>query len=568
MVWLWIGCAIFAAVCALSLLLAREAERNAMLSLHQPLRQHTAYVRYMRDKHDLNGFGFAQQLTRHMGGLSTFGLSFSSLPLIGGAIFLLGPAVAAGGPAVIGIGWPILGLFGLLTACSVAAFASAIPTAGGCYHWSLATGGRRSGLWSGWLHAAGSVLLLATTNIWLADWFCRTLQRLWGYTGSSGFFYLVLVTLFITQAAANARTGRVLGRLMSWSAGFQVALLAAILVILVTIAWPGLYPFQILGYTADFWNSVNGAGGGETSAVLGLLLLQRLFLGIGDAAQAGEETRDPRIALPWSIYLSTAGLSILGFVLFAFILLHARVGSEGLRALPALGDWLVDVWGRWGDASTLCFFLLAIVPVWMNGSSTMAAGSRTLFAMARDESIPFAGKLSVVSVDYRVPIRAVLALAAAAGVIATFFVMTVPASSLLTMVMQLVLLSVIAMHAALAIPIAGRLRETLQESDARKASSGIRKRSKLRGPWELGKYASAVDAVVVCWLTGSALLALWLLKPAALLIAAGCLLAGAWCIERKQRSLRRKTPVKIVGSLRFGRRSMDECIRIERKFPQ
>lgn len=568
MILLWMGCAVFAAVCGLTLFLALVAEGNMKQSLHQQLHEHTAYVRYMRDKHDLNGLGFPQQLTRHMGGLSSFGLSFSSLPLIGGAVFLLGPAIASGGPAVIGFGWPVLGLFGLLTACSVAAFASAVPTAGGCYHWALASGGRRSGLWSGWLHLLGSGAMLATMNLWLADWMCRNVERHLGYTGGTGLFYIVLVMLFVTQAAVNARAFRSLGRLHFWTAGCQLLLFVAILAILAAVAWPGEYPFQILTYTAMEWNPLQGAAGSDASWLLGLMLLQRMFLGIGEGAQSGEETRDPRITVPWSIYLSAAALAIFGFILFAFIAVHAKTGAEGLTALPGIGDWLVDIWDKWGAACSVLFFVLAALLAWANGTSTMASASRTLFAMARDESVPAAGKLAAVSEQYRSPVVALLTVTIVTGGIALLLAIAASPASLQTLIVQLILVSIAAMHAAYATPLGGKLKEAYSTARGSGGQPRSRRRNKLNGPWALGKYGTGVDTVTVCWLGGSALLAVVLLNPVALTAAAACLLVIAVVVERTQRSLRRKTPVKIVGSMRFSRRTIDECIRIERKFPQ
>lgn len=410
--------------------------------------------------------------------------------------------------------------------------------------------------------------MLATTNIYLADWMSRSIERHVGYTGGASLFYIILLMLFVSQAAANVRAFRLLSRLLTWTAAFQFALIVGIFAILASIAWPGAYPFQIMAYTSSSWIPVEPAAGG-TSMLLGFLLLQRLFLGIGDGAQAGEETSDPRITLPWSIYLSAAGLAFFGFILFAFIVMHARIGDFGLTAMPALGDWLTDVWERWGDAGASLFFVLVAVLVWANGTLTMGAGARTLFAMARDEVIPFASKLSAVSVLYRSPMQALLTIAAGAGAIALLSSAIYSSAMVQSLLPQLILLSIAALHAAYAIPIGGRVLLTLKErKDNHPLRPANRKRSKLHGPWNLGKYSLTVDGITVCWLTGSAVLAVCLLKPAALIIASVCLIAGTACMERMLRRLRRKTPVKIVGSIRFGKRTMDECIRIERKFPQ
>ncbi|WP_219837484.1 amino acid permease [Paenibacillus sp. R14(2021)] len=568
MVLLWIGCLLFAAVCMLTLSLARIAEKRAKLSLHQSLHQHSAYVRFMQDKHELNALGFAQQLTRYLSGLASFGFSFSSLSLIGGAILFLGPALAAGGPALIGFGWPLLGLFGLLTACSIAALASSVPTAGGCYHWALSYGGRRLGLWSGWLHVIGSLLMSVTTNLLLADWMCRIIEDRVGYSGGSGLFYTLLVLLFVSQGLVGVQGIRGLGALFTAAAGLQLLLIVVLFAMLALAAWPGEYPFQTL--SGDLFDSGTFGKGGH-SLLLGILLLQRLFLGKGTTAHAAEETCDPRINVPWSIYLSTTALFMLGFVLFAFILMHTALGGNGSgAAMLGLGVWLTEQWSAWGPLCSILCFIIAVFICWANGLTAATAATRALFAMARDESVPYFGKIAFVSKQFRSPMYAVITVSGASYMLATLLCTVASPESIQPLVQPLILLSVAAVHAAYALPVGLKLRSRYSASRQGVARSVSRDRGlpNRRGPWELGKYSVLIDAVTFGWLTVSAMLACSMLAlsvQVAAVILAG---AGFVGIELRHRSLTRKTPVKVVGSSRFGKRTIDECIRIERKFPQ
>ena len=248
--------------------------------------------------------------------------------------------------------------------------------------------------------------------------------------------------------------------------------------------------------------------------------------------------------------------------------MHAKTGAEGLTALPGIGDWLVDIWDKWGAACSVLFFVLAALLAWANGTSTMASASRTLFAMARDESVPAAGKLAAVSEQYRSPVVALLTVTIVTGGIALLLAIAASPASLQTLIVQLILVSIAAMHAAYATPLGGKLKEAYSTARGSGGQPRSRRRNKLNGPWALGKYGNRRRHRHGVLARGSALLAVVLLNPVALTAAAACLLVIAVVVERTQRSLRRKTPVKIVGSMRFSRRTIDECIRIERKFPQ
>ena len=73
-----------------------------------------------RDAEELRQLGYGQQLLREMGGFSNFAISFSIISVLTGAILLFGYGLKLAGPIVNSVGWPIVSLFTLAIAASMA----------------------------------------------------------------------------------------------------------------------------------------------------------------------------------------------------------------------------------------------------------------------------------------------------------------------------------------------------------------------------------------------------------------------------------------------------------------
>src|ERR1043165_6732257 len=118
-----------------------------------------------QDLRDLHRLGYAQQLFREMGGFSNFAISFSIISVLTGAILLYGYGLKLAGPIVNTVGWPLVSLFTLAVAASMAELASAYPTAGGLYYWAHRLGGRGWGWITAWLNMIGQVTITAGIDI-------------------------------------------------------------------------------------------------------------------------------------------------------------------------------------------------------------------------------------------------------------------------------------------------------------------------------------------------------------------------------------------------------------------
>ncbi|HTF37388.1 MAG TPA: amino acid permease, partial [Blastocatellia bacterium] len=103
----------------------------------------------LQDSLELGKLGYAQELFRTMGGFSNFAISFSIISILTGAVTLYGHGLTMGGPAEMAFGWPLVTLFTLTVAMSMAELASMLPTAGAMYHWSSRLGGKGWGWFTG-----------------------------------------------------------------------------------------------------------------------------------------------------------------------------------------------------------------------------------------------------------------------------------------------------------------------------------------------------------------------------------------------------------------------------------
>ncbi len=108
------------------------------------------------DAETLHKMGYAQELSRRMGGFSNFAVAFSIICILAGGITSFQVGFSTGGAFTAIIGWIVGSVFALIVGCSMAQIASAYPTAGGLYHWSSILGGRGWGWATAWLICWGS----------------------------------------------------------------------------------------------------------------------------------------------------------------------------------------------------------------------------------------------------------------------------------------------------------------------------------------------------------------------------------------------------------------------------
>ena len=103
-----------------------------------------------------------------MGGFSNFAISFSIISILtvrSSSTTTVWPGQARGGP----LGWPLVTVFVLLIAASMAEIASAYPTAGGLYYWAPKMKNKGWGWWTAWFNLIGQFAIVAGIDWAAAD---------------------------------------------------------------------------------------------------------------------------------------------------------------------------------------------------------------------------------------------------------------------------------------------------------------------------------------------------------------------------------------------------------------
>src|SRR6266849_1774149 len=167
-----------------------------------------------QDTRDLERLGYAQQLFREMGGFSNFAISFSIISVLTGAVLLFGYGLKLAGPIINSVGWPVVSLFTLSVAASMAELASAYPTAGGLYFWAFRLGGRGWAWVTAWLNMIGLVTITAGIDVAAATYIIGAATRIagvpadvpvpvFGTATSWNFQLVVMVLIMIPQVVIN-----------------------------------------------------------------------------------------------------------------------------------------------------------------------------------------------------------------------------------------------------------------------------------------------------------------------------------------------------------------------------
>src|SRR5262245_29332820 len=117
------------------------------------------------DVRTLHRLGYAQELSRVLGGFSNFAISLSIICILAGGLTSVHVGYCAAGGGGVVIGWGLMAALALAVAATMGQIASAFPTAGGLYHWAAILGGRGWGWVTAWFNLLGLVTVLAAINV-------------------------------------------------------------------------------------------------------------------------------------------------------------------------------------------------------------------------------------------------------------------------------------------------------------------------------------------------------------------------------------------------------------------
>jgi amino acid transporter len=379
------------------------------------------------DERRLHELGYKQELSRAWSGFTNFAISFTIISVLAGTFTSFAFAWQNGGPIAASIGWPVLCVFVLMVAFSMAELTSKYPTAGGPYWWAYDLGGKGWSWMTGWFNIVGLIGIVASVAYGAAT-FLNILFGLYGLNilginfGDTAHVlseqFLLYLAILVLYTAVNIFADRGLALMNNISVGWHLAGVAIVIGLLVFV--PDRH--QDFGFVFGERINNNGAFGGSTSNLgfwllvlpVGFLLTMYTQTGYDASAHTAEETRGAAMAAAQGVWRSVFWSAVIGwFVLLAFLFAATDVDAinKGAGYSTFIFTSALDPW------AAKLVILIATVGQLFCGAAGLTSASRTWYAFSRDRGMPGWSLFRRVNRD-RVPFNAVIAVSVASLVIA------------------------------------------------------------------------------------------------------------------------------------------------------
>lgn len=368
------------------------------------------------DKQVLHKMGYAQELSRRMGGFSNFAISFSIICILAGGISSFSAAFNSTGGGGAFIGWFVGGLFALLVSFSMGQIASAYPTAGGLYHWGSILGGKFWGWLTAWFNLLGLVFVVSSVDVYLYQVFFKglllgTVLKVDVASFPAPWDQHIFVGLALISQALFNHYGIKLTTKLTDFAGYFIFALTIIFIATLFIFTPVPLDFARL---VTFTNFTGDAGGGVIPATpslflaffFGLIYVMYTITGFDASGHTSEETHDAQVNVPKGMWTSVFYSWTFGLVLVAAIIL----------AMPSITDGAAQgfnaftyMWSASKMPYALALFIAVglVVVNYICALAGLTSTSRMMYAFSRDGGLPASEYLSHISTKYRTPTHAI-----------------------------------------------------------------------------------------------------------------------------------------------------------------
>lgn len=460
-----------------------------------------------QDMEDLHKLGYAQQLFREMGGFSNFAISFSIISILTGAILLFSYGLQFAGPIINTYGWPIVSLFTIAVAASMAELASAYPTAGGLYFWAHRLGGYKWAWVTAWFNMIGQITITAGINFAAALYIVGAINRIFGASlpTDTTATIVAMVIIMIPQILINIFGIKLTAMLNDFSVWWHIGGVI-IMALLLTIFGKHAQPFSFLfqsqisanpndlaysfaagPFTFDsIMMNIPGlaglyaSGGIAFAFVLGLLQAQWTYTGYDASAHVAEETVMARLNSAWGVFLSVAVSAVVGYIMLIILTLH--IPDIAATIDPANGPAVLYI--VYENLNTFFANIIAIIiggAMWLCGLASITSMSRMWFAFARDGGMPGHALISQIHPTLRTPVWSIIITCILAVLLTVY-------AALYSVV---VAISTTALYLAYAIPIYLNIRNKMSRQGEYTTPK--------TAPWSLGSWGLLINWAAVLW---------------------------------------------------------------------
>ncbi|KAH8813353.1 amino acid transporter-like protein [Xylogone sp. PMI_703] len=361
------------------------------------------------DEKEITNLGYVEELRREFSVWSLGSLCLCLMATWEALSSVVAAALTSGGAPCLFYNYIISFIGSVAIAASLAEIASIYPTAGGQYHWVAVLAPRNQKIlasWlTGWISCGGQIVLTASAafNGGLQLQAFITLHNPDSYTPQRWQGMLFYWAILVYAAIVNIWGVRILPQTNLAAGVLHIAGFIAIVVVLGVMA-----PKHNAHYVFVEVTNNSGWTNDGVSWLVGLLSTVYPFLGYDSACHLSEEMPRPARNVPIAMVGSVVVNGIIGFV-YALVLLFSLGNLDDLLASPTGFPFLQlfrDVTNNYIGAIMLALSV-AVIAVAANVAGVTST-SRTVWAFARDNAMPYSRYLSHVNKNLQVPVRSVV----------------------------------------------------------------------------------------------------------------------------------------------------------------
>jgi amino acid transporter len=409
----------------------------------------------------------SSELKREFTFRSTFSLAFAFISPIIGLYTIFALALGAAGP-VFWFGFLVVLAFQLLVALVLAELSSVWPMAGGLYKWTQRLAGATAGWSAGWAYAWTLILLITAQSFAAAPFLAGLLDI---DAPGTGLLIALAALILLAATGANLLGPRALKAFVAVSISAELIGSAVIGTVLLLF-----YREQPLSALLD---GVGQASPALAPMLAAVALIGWSFIGFESAGDIAEEVDDPQRQVPRAIVLSL--VVVAAIVMYAALALVLAIPDLGAVLSGKVDDPIIaTLTAQLGSGVAKPLFAVVVLAFVAGIVAVQASVARVLFAFGRDGELPASPWLCRLSGPGRIPRNAVVASGGAGGALLVVALSDNAYATLISM-------ATVGFYISFAFPVLGALRARLL-------------RRWEPGPFQLGRFGLAVNAIAAGWL--------------------------------------------------------------------
>ncbi|GAA6012779.1 hypothetical protein JCM10207_005357 [Rhodosporidiobolus poonsookiae] len=359
------------------------------------------------DKKRLAALGFEEELSRDYDFFASWGISICNIGALPGTTLGVLTAFRTGGGSMYAIAWPISGLFMIGAASLLGEFASTWPVAGASFTWVFRLCRSRRSLnpwarYASWL--IGSALLCSHLLLQIVVTWQFAHNLLGVITMFTGEHYSNWVTLAICWCICFVCGGVVSSRL-SRSPWLWRVCGGLIVVFFLTINITLLVHAEQIRPASFVFRSYNNETGFESRSYVYMIgwVLTCVATGMEASAHMAEDTKKPSRTVPLAMFWSTTASYLMGWVSICVLL--ATMNIEGLD--PSLQPSIALISNSMPRAYATLILVFVLLSFLFQCIAQLLATSRFIFALSREQALPFSNFFRRLSKKNRQPSAAI-----------------------------------------------------------------------------------------------------------------------------------------------------------------